>query len=200
MKEQEKFWAGEFGDQYNPRNQGIVESNTAFFAKALAKTSGIKRTIELGAGTGQNMLALTRLIPGVETMGVEINEQAAHEIPCGYVFRQSLFDFIPPNYEAADLAMTKGLLIHIAPEDLSSAYEKLYQCSRKYILIAEYYSPRPREIEYRGHKNKLWARDFAGEILARFPDLELLDYGFQYYRDPLAPQDDITWFMMEKRS
>ncbi len=33
----------------------------------------------------------------------------------------------------------------------------------------------------------------------RHPDLELLDYGFAYQRDPNFAQDDITWFLMEKR-
>jgi hypothetical protein len=29
--------------------------------------------------------------------------------------------------------------------------------------------------------------------------MHLCDYGFVYHRDPLFPQDDITWFLMEKR-
>jgi spore coat polysaccharide biosynthesis protein SpsF len=27
----------------------------------------------------------------------------------------------------------------------------------------------------------------------------LVDYGFAYHRDPNFPQDDITWFLLEKR-
>jgi spore coat polysaccharide biosynthesis protein SpsF len=26
----------------------------------------------------------------------------------------------------------------------------------------------------------------------------LVDYGFAYHRDPAFPQDDITWFLLEK--
>jgi len=33
----------------------------------------------------------------------------------------------------------------------------------------------------------------------RHPQLQLVDYGFSYRRDPNFPQDDITWFLMEKR-
>ena len=33
----------------------------------------------------------------------------------------------------------------------------------------------------------------------RHPQLQLVDYGFDYRRDPNFPQDDITWFLMEKR-
>ena len=46
---------------------------------------------------------------------------------------------------------------------------------------------------------RLFKRDFAGEILDRHADLQLVDYGFAYRRNPQFPQDDITWFLMEKR-
>jgi len=54
------------------------------------------------------------------------------------------------------------------------------------------------EVEYRGQSGKLFKRDFAGEMLDRFGDLSLLDYGFVYHRDPNFSQDDMTWFLMEK--
>jgi hypothetical protein len=28
--------------------------------------------------------------------------------------------------------------------------------------------------------------------------LRLVDYGFVYRRDPAHPQDDLTWFLLEK--
>ena len=58
----------------------------------------------------------------------------------------------------------------------------------------------PVEITYRGETGKLFKRDFAGEILDRFPDLALIDYGFAYRRDPNFPQDDLSWFLMEKQA
>lgn len=194
--EQEVFWQGAFGDEYAKRNVGKVEANMALFSRILSRTEGVKRVIELGAGTGQNMLAISRLLPDAEVMGVEINESAAMEIPVGYVFRQSIFDFAPPNYEHADLAFTKGLLIHIAPDDLRRAYDTLHRCTRRYVLIAEYYNPVPVEVEYRGHAGRLWKRDFAGEFMDIY-GARLVDYGFVWRRDTFA-QDDITWFLMEK--
>ena len=74
----------------------------------------------------------------------------------------------------------------------------MYQMSSKYILIAEYYSRDFREIKYRGNDNKLFKRDFCGEIMDKFKDLKIVDYGFVYYRDPNYPLDDITWFLLEK--
>jgi pseudaminic acid biosynthesis-associated methylase len=70
--------------------------------------------------------------------------------------------------------------------------------SKKYICIAEYYNRTPVSINYRGHDERLYKRDFVGEVLDKFPSLTLVDYGFVYHRDPNFPQDDITWFLLEK--
>ncbi len=90
------------------------------------------------------------------------------------------------------------MLIHLAPELLPTAYAQLYALSQRYILIAEYYNPAPVEVSYRGNSGKLFKRDFAGEMLDRYADLHLLDYGFVYHRDPQFPADDITWFLSGK--
>ena len=65
-------------------------------------------------------------------------------------------------------------------------------------MIAEYYNPSPTAISYRGHEDRLFKRDFAGEFLDRHQEFSLVDYGFAYRRDAQFPQDDITWFLMEK--
>ncbi len=69
----------------------------------------------------------------------------------------------------------------------------------KYILLCEYYNPTPISLEYRGHSNKLFKRDFAGEMLEKYSNLELKDYGFSYSKDKNYPLDDITWFLMKKK-
>ena len=78
-------------------------------------------------------------------------------------------------------------------------YDKLVAACGRYLMVAEYYNPAPVAIPYRGHSDRLFKRDFAGEIMDRHPQLQLVDYGFAYRRDPNFPQDDITWFLMEKR-
>ena len=101
------------------------------------------------------------------------------------------------DYGKHDMTFTMGVLIHQDPSKLKIAYEKLYNHSSKYILIIEYYNPMPVSIIYRGEKDKLFKRDFAGEILDLYSNLRLLDYGFVYHRDQF-PQDDLTFFLLEK--
>lgn len=201
--EQETFWAGEFGTEYIQRNQGdaLLASNLDFFAKALRTTRGVNTCIEFGANIGMNLKALKLLYPTQEQHGIEINADAARElsqvIPPSHVYYSSILDFNPER--AWDLALIKGVLIHINPDELPQVYDKLVAASMKYLLVAEYYNPAPVSIPYRGQKDRLFKRDFAGEIMDRHPLMELVDYGFAYRRDPSFPQDDITWFLMEKR-
>ena len=35
-------------------------------------------------------------------------------------------------------------------------------------------------------------------VREKFSNIELKDYGFSYHRDTSFPQDDITWFLLEK--
>lgn len=200
--EQEDFWAGEFGNEYIGRNEGqsIVAGNTALFASILQKTHGVDSVIEFGANIGLNLCALKRLLPEATFAGVEINAKAATQLrQLGFVdvSHQSILDY--PAQARHDLVLTKTVLIHIAPEQLPSVYDKLYASSARYICIAEYYSQNPVEITYRGHSGKLFKRDFAGDMLNRFPDLSLAGYGFVYQKDPMFPLDDITWFLLEKK-
>ncbi|MGD1004222.1 MAG: pseudaminic acid biosynthesis-associated methylase [Methanoregulaceae archaeon] len=200
---QEEFWAGSFGDSYIDRNKtiDIIASNTAFFSRILTHVSDIHSAIEFGSNIGLNLVALRQLLPSADLSAIEINEKAAATLKeLGYVkvYQESILDFVVDFQR--DFVFTKGVLIHINPDMLSLVYEKLHQASRKYICVAEYYNPVHQEINYRGHTDRLFKRDFAGDMLGRYPDLHLLDYGFVYRRDNNFPQDDITWFLMEKKS
>ena len=77
-------------------------------------------------------------------------------------------------------------------------YSKLATATSKYLLIAEYYNPSPVSIVYRENDDRLFKRDFAGEILDQHPEFKLIDYGFVYHRDQNFPQDDVTWFLLER--
>lgn len=200
---QEEFWAGDFGTEYIGRNdsQELLASNLGFFAGALKQAGQIASCLELGANIGMNLKALKLLYPKTKLKGVEINPDAckrlAELIGEQNVFEGSIFDY--PILDKVDLALIKTVMIHINPEMLDAVYEKLYLTSNRYILVCEYYNTTPVTISYRGHTDRLFKRDFAGEMLAKYSDLALVDYGFVYHRaHPMV--DDITWFLMEKRS
>jgi spore coat polysaccharide biosynthesis protein SpsF len=201
---QEEFWASNFGTEYIGRNDShqLLASNLSFFSKTLKQAGKISSCLEFGANIGMNLKALQLLYPGIDLKAVEINSEAAKTLRAlignKKVYEGSIFDCALGD--KVDVSLIKGVLIHINPDMLHKVYEKLYQASKRYILICEYYNPSPVTISYRGHSDRLFKRDFAGEMLDKYPDLILIDYGFVYKRDSAYPQDDINWFLLEKRA
>jgi len=201
--EQEKFWAGDFGSAYVERNQDeeLLASNIAFFSRALKVAERPDSIIEFGANIGMNLSALSLLYPKAKTSAVEINSSACSILrdrcPSTEAYNNSLYEF--DSSDKWDLVLSKGILIHLSPRMLQKAYERLVKHCRKYILVCEYYSPTPVEIKYRGERDRLFKRDYAGEILESHSEMTLLDYGFAYHRDPCFPQDDITWFLLQMK-
>ena len=199
---QEEFWAGEFGNDYIARNRSdaLLASNLALFSDVLKASGPISSVLELGCNIGMNLKALDLLDTKMLKAGVDINEAAIAQLktdkPNFDVDTGSIIEDL--NVGMADLAFTKGVLIHINPLYLDAVYSNLYHKSRKYICVIEYYNPSPVSIKYRGHDDRLFKRDFAGEMLDKYPDLTLVDYGFTYHRDNNFPLDDSTWFLLKK--
>ncbi len=201
--DQEEFWTGRFGEEYILRNQSdqLLASNLHFFAKIFDQLPAPRSIIEFGANIGMNLKAMKLLFPGIQLYGIEINEKAAkilgETIGDDHVFNESILDV--KIEQPCEVALIKGVLIHINPGYLPVVYEKLFNAATKFIIIAEYYNPTPVSISYRGHEDKLFKRDFAGEMMEKYPELELIKYGFSYRRDPAFPQDDISWFVLKKK-
>ena len=198
--EQEAFWAGNFGTDYIGRNDSdpLLFSKVAMWSKMLKAANGVTSARELGCNIGLNLLALNKLQPAMRLSGYEINAEAAKiatEMGIADIHTGSILE--PITDAPVDLTFTVGVLIHINPDHLGAVYENLVQGSNRYVLVAEYYNPAPVAIPYRGHSDRLFKRDFAGELMEQH-GLRLVDYGFVYKRDNWAPQDDITWFLLEK--
>ena len=201
--EQEDFWAGKFGDDYSLRNRGslLLASNLALFSKILDRTNQIDSVLELGCNIGMNLKALNLLRPQAKIRGIDINSSAIEhsrsqnnnfDLRCGSILEKI-------DLERSTITFTKGVLIHIHPDYLTYVYDNLYLMSSRYICLIEYYSPSPMTITYRGHKDRLFKRDFCGDLMSQYKDLSLIDYGFCYRNDEAFPQDDLTWFLLEKK-
>lgn len=190
--EEDKFWGGECGNEYITRSLGAnLEARLALFRQAL-ESAPITSIYEPGAGHGPNMGPLRSLYPDAKLYGSDINELALEKLKdvCNCT-KASILDKSP--YQA-DLVVTFGTLVTIAPENIDKAYKHIYEASNDLILICEYHNPTVLEVEYRGHK--IWKRDFAGDMMDKY-SMSLVRYGFVSRRDPL-PLFDVTWFLLRK--
>lgn len=206
MSAQANAWAGTFGTRYTERQRGTqqvhrVARNAAFFARALARATPPQCVVEFGAGDGANIRALHMLYPTMQAHAIEINRHAAALIEGASVHHLDVTLHAPPRACCGDLVLSKGFLIHVPPESLGHVYAQMLRRTTRYLLLAEYYAPHPQEIVYRGQAGMLWKRDFATEIMSTKPyagTVRVVDYGFVWHADASAPQDDLTWFLLER--
>jgi pseudaminic acid biosynthesis-associated methylase len=198
-----EFWKGEFGDSYIRRNnsQALLESNKIFFEQIFEHTLDIHTYLEIGANIGMNVRAINAIRPDLVGTAIEPNHTAHSQLSEVTRTPREAINASIQEFETSqrwDLVFTKGVLIHVTPDDLVGVYKKMASLASRYVVIAEYYNPSPVSLNYRGHADRLFKRDFAGEFLSTNPEFKLREYRFVYKGDPIAPQDDITWFLMER--
>lgn len=204
---QGKLWKDQiWGKQYILRNNSnqIRSSNVVLFAKIFRSINQpIESVFEIGSNIGLNLDAINILDNKIRIDCLEINVDAFNIVKSKphvkNAYNDSILTFEPNKGLVYDLVFTKGVLIHINPQELSKVYEKIHSLSKKFVLFVEYYNPTPVVVNYRGLNDVLFKRDFAGEFLDKFPSAKLIDYGFVYHRDNCFSQDDATWFLIELR-
>lgn len=204
--EQDIFWEGEFGNEYIkrvPLSKENIAKYTVLYSKVSQQFALPPQSfLEFGANVGFHLCAINKVFPNAKLGAVEINVNALNilrSLECEIeIFDTSILDFEPIG-KNWDVVSTGSLLSCLHPSVLAIAYARIYNSSSKYIFVYEPYSPVPVPIpDYRGHKNKLFKRDFAGELMDSYPDLTLKDYGFLYHRDIFA-YNDLSWFLLEKK-
>lgn len=201
--EQEAFWAGEFGDAYRERctlSSDAVAARSACLTRMLRHAAPVDTAFEVGCNIGLNLVSMNRVSPRTTLEAIEINAgsaRRAQDLGIAKVTNATAIGYVPER--TYDLVMICGVLIHFDPAVLPEIYDLLFAASHRHILLFEYYNPQPVEVPYRDHGERLFKRDFAGEMLDRFEGrLKLVDYGFFYHRDPIACSDDATFFLLEK--
>jgi pseudaminic acid biosynthesis-associated methylase len=167
---------------------------------AQAKLDTEARVLEVGTNVGMNLEALVR-VTDVRLFGVDLNNSALATLRAtpALAGRARVVaaegQALPWTDASMDLVFTCGVLIHVHPADLAQTAREIVRVSRRYVLCAEYFSPQPETIEYRGRSDLLFKRDFGGFFLDHCPELRLVDYGFFWKR---LEFDDLNWWLFER--
>jgi hypothetical protein len=125
--------------------------------------------------------------------GLDVNAQAlAEALAAGLDVSEGRADQAVELFcrSAAELVVTSGVLIHIAPEDLTAAMQSIIDASSKYVLAVEYEADTAQEVEYRGYAGRLWKRPY-GKLYEAL-GLSLVEFG------PAAGFDQCTYWLLEK--
>jgi pseudaminic acid biosynthesis-associated methylase len=176
---QVEFWQGDFGRDYTQRNPQNMEEWDALYTNCY----GVKKTemneaflkgldkdariLEVGCNIGLQLKGLQsqgfKNLYGVELQKFAV-EKAHKMFPGLNIIQGSGFD-IPFKDDSFDLVYTSGVLIHIAPKDLSRIMSEMIRCTRKYVWGFEYYAEEEEAINYRGNDGFLWKMDYAKKFL-----------------------------------
>lgn len=203
--EQLALWRGTFGDDYTERcvaSADAVRGRMGVWAEILGRMQGRppQSVLEVGCNEGINLRALQNLTKA-ELHAVEPNETARRRIVDGGVLpAERIHDAAAQDLPFADasieLVFTTGVLIHIHPDHMGAAVDEMHRVSGRWLLCAEYFSPRLESIEYRGREGFLFKRDFGRFFLERHPELVCRGYGFAWSAD--TSFDDVNWWVFEK--
>ena len=198
-------WSGEFGDRYTERNAAsadAVRGRARVWGEVLTRMKGDlpKSALEVGPNVGLNLRGLSALAP-MDLWGIEPNPAARLRLAADGVLPadrilEGFGHQIPLADGAVDMAFTCGVLIHVDPSLLEKTMREIHRVASKYVFCAEYFSPKPETISYRGEDELLFKNDFGSLYMDMFPDLQLVDYGFFWRRTTVM--DDCTWWLFRK--
>jgi len=203
MNEQQNFWANAYAQEYIRKNSLFDQAlGIQAWRQMLAKTAGIESILECGCNIGRNIGFLDTVLPSARKSIIEISTPAFEFVTHQYKLDKAFNGSIEASDfgDKFDLVFTSGVLIHIHPDHLLANMRKMFDYSRKYILMGEYFNRTPTMIEYQGQKDRLFKRDFGKLFIENFP-VDLVDYGFLWgHIYDAAGFDDITWWLFKKQA
>lgn len=188
----EDFWRGTFGTDYTSRNQVDPQTRKEFWQSAMEYMNPLT-VLEVGCNRGHNLLCIQSIDSTIECAGIDVNTTAVNEARQQGIEAQEGEASRVANifgHGSKDLVFTAGVLIHIAPADLAEVMQAIIDTSARYVLAVEYAADEEEEVEYRGHKGKLWKRPF-GKLYQEM-GLTLLSTGVA------GGFDHCTYWMLEK--
>ena len=206
MNEQQNFWKNSYATDYINKNSDFdIPSGINAWNIMLSKVERNKLDngiLECGCNIGRNLDFLNRIIPEAPKSIIEISEPAYKYVVEKYNLESHFNGAIEDSrYEnnKFGLVFSMGVLIHINPDNLKDVMQKMYDYSKDYILIGEYFNRTPVMINYNGEDNKLFKRDFGKLFIESF-NVDLVDYGFLWgHLYDKSGFDDITWWLFKKK-
>lgn len=193
------LWRGNFGNEYTARNKRSPLGARLNAWKAIFPQN-CQSVLEVGANVGQNLEAIAQ-ISACDFYACEPNDYAREELvnlnlasPLNVTADTA--DKLSFPISHVDLVFTWGVLIHVPPDKLIKSMQEIHRVSKRWIIAAEYFAPQEEMIQYRGHDNALWRRDYGSLYLDNFPDLKCTMNMFAWKR--MTGLDNLTIWVFEK--
>lgn len=154
MKYNSDLW-----DDYTEDNQESVQETLSNFVYHTSLALGARKILEAGCNIGNN---LSSFPSDSLVSGVDMNEKALEKARLSYPyfdFKQGSITKIPFKDNYFDLVFTRGVLIHIHPDDVQTAMKELLRVSNRWIFNLEYFGEDNKMIKWKRGDDLLWYRD-----------------------------------------
>ncbi len=211
MTAQERAWSGKHGFQYVLAHltENWKGTRVPYWKMILDIIPEINTVCEFGCNIGANLKAIKYLKNNINLTGIEINP-AACDVLAGEniatVHKASITDASLSNQ--FDLVFSRGVLIHLNPDELENTLRNMEYHSRRYVLIYEIFSPSQHHLEdysaiverSTGEKSggyQFW-RDFSGDFARMYPSWTKVAHGVETRIGANPKHGDICWTIFER--
>jgi ubiquinone/menaquinone biosynthesis C-methylase UbiE len=116
------------------------------FIVAVLKSFPWLSLIELGCGSGPNLVKIVKSIPNRQIGGVDINPEAialAEQTFRGGVFKVGSADDVMMSDRSTDVVLTDMLLIYIGQLKVDNYIREIRRIARKYVVFCELHTTSP---------------------------------------------------------
>ena len=193
----EYIWAGDFGNEYNKRNNSSFTERQPFW-RSVYERHPFRNVLEIGCNKGHNLSLIELVISHEDDIwGVDVNSESIRKgkelNPYLNLVTTSGLD-LPFRDDYFDMVFTAGVLIHQSPSTFEQMMQEVIRVSCKYIMAIEYDAEVFTEVPYRGLEGTLFKGPF-GELYERKYGLLLLEK-FRVGKD-LGFDDTTVWILQK---
>ena len=104
-----------------------------------------KSLIEIGCGSGANLIKIVKTFAGIQVGGIDINADAieiAKKTFTPALLKVGTGDNIMFSDSSADVVLTDRMLIYVSPRSIHKYIKEIKRIGRNRIVLCEFYEPR----------------------------------------------------------
>lgn len=128
-------WKQSYTSTWNHPHRALIS--------AVLKTFNWLSLIEIGCGSGANLINIIKTFPGRQVGGVDINpdaiEQATKTFNGGY-FKVGSGDDIMMSDDSTDCVLSDMCLIYVGPKEIKKYLNEMKRIGRHHIVLCEFHS------------------------------------------------------------
>jgi RimJ/RimL family protein N-acetyltransferase/ubiquinone/menaquinone biosynthesis C-methylase UbiE len=138
-KNREEFWKNIKG--YHETNTSHGEEQRIFLAKMLLENN-VESVLELGCNSGGNLLHISKVLPNIKLVGLDICENAIKygvevEKNPAQMIVGSIYDLDRFEDNSFDVVFTRGVMMHVNHEKIRGVLKNMARIAKRYVINIE---------------------------------------------------------------